>query len=147
MKRKLYYVLTLLLVVLATDLSAQTKISGTGTQDSSEEFFKLNREILFNETSRQKDITIDVDASTREFNIEIKSVINAGKLKVEIFDNNGMKQGTFKISKQTQADDYDETASGSFNKLIANPTIGTWIVRISPEEAIGGINIQTYFVK
>jgi len=115
--------------------------------------YNLHRSIEMQDDSDVKEIKIEVNEEDCMFNLRVKSSINAGSLKLEIFDPAGKKQGNFSIGCQIDSDKslqdssrrngkISESVNGLTSKLIDNPMLGNWVVKISPEKTSGNITID-----
>ncbi|WP_167616193.1 hypothetical protein [Maribellus sediminis] len=115
--------------------------------------YNLHRSIEMQKDSDVKEIKIEVTEEDCIFNLRVQSTINAGSLKLEIFDPTGKNQGNFSIGCQIDLDNtiqeisqrkskVSESVHGLTSKLINNPKLGNWIVKISPQKTTGKIIID-----
>lgn len=118
-----------------------------------QEHLKLERmySVAYDNESEPTEFEIDV---TEEFNflsIEIGCHISQGKILLEFIDpkNNEIRSLTIiTVPSKTKGKKttYNENARGKFEKGIRNPMVGKWLVRITPENAIGETKIYSIFV-
>lgn len=152
---KLFKPLTLLLVIF---LNAQTLFS-QGTS------FELRREITINsEDSEIKEIPLNVKLLTSSLDIRISSEIYKGDLTIEIYNSMNVKKGEFSIQSiipdgktkavfsadkkemiLTKDESSSEVVSGEIKKIVNNPMVGKWYIKITPKKVSGKINIYTRF--
>jgi hypothetical protein len=65
-----------------------------------------------------------------------------GKLTIEVYDPNEVKQGNFTIGKQLDSGK-KEMVTGNIVKNLTEPQSGKWKVKIIPSNATGTIVIKT----
>lgn len=113
--------------------------------------FDLNRKIELKDDSKTKTIKIEVNKKNCQFNLKIRSLINAGEVKIELFDHENKKQGNFSVGCQIQAEyainaikknKSIETVNGQITKYIVNPPLGEWTIRIHPKNSVGQVQIE-----
>ena len=132
---------------LASIASAQTISNNERTS------YNLHRKISLQNCSEVKEIKIEVNEKGCRFNLRVRSAITAGKVKLEIFDPIGKKQSNFSIGCQTDPEltlnslspdkhVITEEVIGLTAKLIENPMLGDWLVKITPEKAVGNVTIE-----
>lgn len=139
MKKSLKKVLGILLfsIVVISFSSAQEKT-----------IFSLEREIFLRNDSEKKEIKIEVKEKGY-FHLDIKSVLTQGEVKIEIYNPSGKKQGNFSVECQVPATEEainfllpTEKVTGNYRKIINNPTVGIWKVKITSINATGNVNIK-----
>ncbi len=91
--------------------------------------------------SGKKEVIINVEEEIPVLYININGGIKTGNVKVEIFDPEGKKQGSFYI-ENTDINSKD-AVNGSLNKNINMPLTGNWKVMINSEKASGHIFISS----
>lgn len=115
--------------------------------------FNIYRKIELKEDSNPKQIGIEVNTKECRFNLRIRSSIRAGAVTLEIYDPKGKKHGNFAIGCQTDPDytlnqqapgesNSTEHVNGMTSKLIENPLIGEWQIKILPQKAVGEVKIE-----
>ncbi len=111
--------------------------------------FSLERDIFFRGDSENKEIKVDV-SDNNIINLAIKSVLTQGEIKVEIFDQKGKKQGNFSVEcqiatlnrKERNMFQSIEKVTGNYSKMTRTSESGTWIIKITPKNAMGNVNIK-----
>lgn len=88
------FVVSLLLFSVA---KAQTGPDGTFKDETKS---VMQRTLDFTNASNKKEIKIDVELVDCLFQLEIKSSIVNGELKIEVYDPAGKKQGNFSVGCQ-----------------------------------------------
>lgn len=96
--------------------------------------------------SKIKSVKIKVTKMNSLF-FNIDGDINSGNVLIEIFNPNGKKEGELSLVHHQEAvpktiTKFSSNTSGSLNKTINAPEIGTWLVKITPEKSNGNINIS-----
>jgi nitrogen fixation protein FixH len=147
MKKSIKTILGILLfVVIGTSVvNAQESTSATD--------FAVERKIKFSGDSEIKEIKIEVKDERSSFNLKIKSSMQSGELKVEIFDHEGKKQGSFSVGcqldkkiietdKKTKPDNFNESVNGYIMKSVQNPVPGIWVIKIYPQNAVGDLSMD-----
>lgn len=115
-------------------------------QQDPESFFTSGREISFADDSKGEEITIEIEKDTRIFELKIYTIIEKGRVSVDIYDPENNRQGKFSVGTQLNSGK-NERASGEFSKHLREPIAGKWRIKISPSGASGRINIETSFVQ
>lgn len=140
------YILMVIAITLITfSVNAQVKVS-SGSNSDSESNFELTRSISFENDSKSREISIDIQPGTKRFDVNIKSRVLQGGLTLEIYDENNKKRGFFKIRRQIDSEFDSEVTTGNFNKSITDPSPGEWKVMIIPAKATGEVFIKTYSI-
>ena len=103
----------------------------------------------FNMTGKDSKIkSVEIVVSKKNtlfFNID--GDINSGKVLIEIFNPKGKKEGDLSLEHQKESvfkrkNKFTGSTSGSLNKTINTPEIGTWLVKVTPEKTKGNISIS-----
>ncbi len=125
-------------------------VIGTTLYSQEETMFSLQNRIELNGTSEPSDIKIEVTMDKSYFDLNVRCILTEGDLKIEIYDDKGKKQSSFstgglvenKIVKPEPSlkKESEKTVSGRLIK--ENASIGTWIVRIIPNNATGQFNLE-----
>jgi len=113
---------------------------------TSETKMDLSRNIRLVNDSKPEEISINIQQKTKWLNLSINSTVSSGKLTIELYDPNNVKQGNFTVETQLNSI-AKETVSGNFQKSLLNPQVGNWKVKIIPTEASGMIKIQSDIVE
>jgi len=103
----------------------------------------LNRTIELNGSTDQKTITITVEPGTVHLDIKIRSILEEGQLRVEIYDPNGEKQGTLSATSDPSSDSVREKVEGRLNKIAKDPMPGEWTVRLQYMDAHGRVQLMS----
>ncbi|PID93646.1 MAG: hypothetical protein CSA95_06970 [Bacteroidetes bacterium] len=98
--------------------------------------------ISLHEDSKTEEILIVNEASVIRFELTIDAFENAGKLTIELYDPDHVKQGNFTIEKQLSEKKREEV-KGHLRKSIVEPKPGEWRIKIIPEKSNGQIKILT----
>jgi nitrogen fixation protein FixH len=115
--------------------------------------FAVERRLNFYGDSETKEIKIEVKDERSSFDLKILSSVQSGELKVEIFDHEGKKQGSFSVGcqldkkiietdKKTKADNFIESVNGNIRKSVQNPVPGIWVIKIYPQNAVGNLRMD-----
>jgi hypothetical protein len=125
-------------------------VIGTSLYSQENTLFSLQNRIELNGTSEPSDLKIEVTMDKCYFDLNVRCILTEGDLKIEIYDEKGKKQGSFstgglaenKVVKPEPSlkKESQKTVSGRLIK--ENASIGTWIVRIIPNNAIGQFNLE-----
>lgn len=120
----------------------------------------LQRTISLPGDSKTEEIIVNVDEKLIYLlELSIKSTVSLGKLSIEIYDPKGEKHGNFTVGNQLNSENTisikkqegvtsgkSEIVNGTINKIIREPMIGNWIIKIIPNKARGRINIQSNYL-
>ncbi len=110
--------------------------------------YSLGRLIILNNDSEIKEIIIEVKEKNCKFILRVQSSIYAGKVKLEVYDPNGKKQGNYDLGCQIQNEHTDgnkrkkENVTGQTSLSQENATIGKWKVKIIPQKADGKVKVD-----
>lgn len=118
-----------------------TLLSTSFTSAQERTSLNIQRTIELKNESQIKEVKIEVNEKECRFNLKITSLVHGGEVKVEIYDPNGKKQGNFSVGCEIQSENSKETVNGMITKLIENPDLGNWKVKIIPKKAIGKLSI------
>lgn len=131
---------TLTMIILFANLSF-----GQGTE------LNLKRSISLSGDSETEEIEIKVEDETLNLNISIRSTVKVGGLTIEIYDPNGVRQGNFSVGSQLNLKRHsserkdnkskNEVVNGQIEKLVKEPIVGNWIIKIIPSKAEGSVSI------
>lgn len=152
-KRTFYLIIGILFFSLAA--SAQTKeekikafFEGRDieTPKKSETKVDMARTIQFENDSKAEDIFIEIKEKTQRLQLVISSSVRAGKLTIELYDPNGIKQGYFTIETQLKSEK-KEQVNGNISKSIIEPQFGKWWVKIIPRDVTGDVRIHTAIIE
>lgn len=159
-KRKSYLIIGILFISLTA--SGQTKeekekafFEGRVIETNEKEFFspknsetKVNmvRTIQLENDSKTEDVFIEIKEKTQKLQIMISSSVKGGKLTIELYDPNDMKQGNFTIETQLKSEK-KEQVNGNINKSIIEPQFGKWWVKIIPKDVTGDLKINTAIIE
>lgn len=119
------------------DVPASSQASNTNVN--------LQRDIKLERNSDHEEVILNVDEDVEKFELVIISSVDAGHLKIDVYDAQGGKQGTFSMGTQLKSKK-SERVSGNINKSWKDPQSGDWKVSITPTDATGTIKIQTRFI-
>lgn len=125
------FTITSLFVFLTIFASAQERTS-----------FNIHRNIDLKNESQTKEVKIEMNEKECRFNLRINSLVRGGEVTIEIYNPNGKKQGNFSVGCEIQSDHAQETVNGLITKLIDNPELGDWKIKIIPENAVGKVSIE-----
>ena len=125
-------------------------VIGTSVYSQEETMFSLQNRIELNSTSEPSDLKIEVTMDKSYFDLNVRCILTEGDLKIEIYDDKGKKQSSFSTGGQTEnkivkpepslKKESQKSVSGRLIKESAS--IGTWIVRIIPNNATGQFNLE-----
>jgi phosphoribosylformylglycinamidine (FGAM) synthase PurS component len=102
----------------------------------------IHKTIELKNDSENKEVNIEVTEKECRFNLQINSSVGAGEVRVEIYDPEGKKQGNFSVGCEVDSKNANETVNAMIAKLIENPALGKWKVKILPKNASGKVTIQ-----
>jgi len=108
---------------------------------SSETKFELQRTIKLEKDSKTEEVIIPIKQKTQKFELMINSSVTIGKLKIELYDPNDIKQGNFTVGTQLNSEK-KEIVNGNIQKSLKEPLSGNWKVKIIPTDATGSVKIQ-----
>lgn len=116
-----------------------------GTSVYSQDVFSVQSKIELNGSSEPSDMKIEVTSDKCHFDINVRCVITQGELKIEIYDEKGKKQGSFSTgglteNKVVKSDsNLKKETVKKVNGVVVkeNASIGTWTVRVIPNNATG----------
>jgi flagellar hook assembly protein FlgD len=150
MKRKLFLLVVCICMIAAngtsqTNESAKVSKGPIGIYQIPGSSLKVERNIYIKEDSKAEDIIISIAKKTNQFSLSIESIINKGKLTIEIYDSSGKKQGNFTIETQLATEKREEV-NGQFQKSWRNLPIGKWKVKIIPSSATANIHLTATLI-
>lgn len=110
--------------------------------------YKITRTIQLDESSKTKEIKLEVNDDVKCLQIGLISTIESGALTIEIYDPKGDKQGNFSVeselsSNSSSAGKNKDLVCGQLNKTINKPMKGNWTVKLKPKKATGEIQINS----
>jgi len=153
-KRKSYLIIGILFISL-TASGQKAFFEGRVIETNEKEFFspknsetKVNmvRTIQLENDSKTEDVFIEIKEKTQKLQIMISSSVKGGKLTIELYDPNDMKQGNFTIETQLKSEK-KEQVNGNINKSIIEPQFGKWWVKIIPKDVTGDLKINTAIIE
>lgn len=104
--------------------------------------FNIHRNIDLKNESQTKEVKIEMNEKECRFNLRINSMVRGGEVTIEIYNPKGKKQGNFSVGCEIQSDHSQETVNGQISKLIENPELGDWKIKIIPKNAVGKVAID-----
>lgn len=125
-------------------------VIGTSVYSQEETMFSLQSKIELNGTSEPSDMKIEVTMDKCYFDLNVRCILTEGELKIEIYDEKGKKQSSFstgglvenKIVKP-EPNLMKESEKKVNGRLVKeNASIGTWTVRIIPNNATGEFTLD-----
>ncbi len=129
---KLIFSVGLLFIFLPFNSMAQDNTSQT------------NRSFRLSGSSKSQRIILNVDPATTQLNLNVRSRVRQGSLKIEIYDPNNVKRENFSIEgQQTSNTTSSEMVEGRISKIIDDPKSGEWLIKIIPTTSHGDIQINT----
>ncbi len=159
-KRTFYLIIGILFISFAA--SGQTKeekekafFEGRVIETNEMNFFSpknsqtsvdMARTIRLEDDSNAEDIFIEIKEKTQKLQLEISCSVKGGKLTIELYDPNGIKQGNFTIETQLKSEK-EEKVNGNISKSIIEPQFGKWWVKIIPIEVTGDVKINTAIIE
>ncbi|MBN1926523.1 MAG: gliding motility-associated C-terminal domain-containing protein [Prolixibacteraceae bacterium] len=136
------FILCIFVCLSTTTLSGQVQKNKVSSYKNQETKVDLQRNIRLENDSKPEEIIINIEKGARGFELMISSQVKIGKLTIEVFDPNGIKEGTFSVGTQLNSEK-QEIANGNIRKSFTEPLSGNWKVKIIPTKATGNIRIQT----
>jgi hypothetical protein len=127
---------------LSIEALAQSTNDNESIDENSYTKSDLFRKIRLENNSKTAEILIDIKDNIQRFELWISSSINNGKLTIEVYDPDGIRQGYYSVGNQLNSE-FEEEANGSIRKSLFEPQSGNWKVKIVPQEATGTIKIAT----
>ena len=112
--------------------------------------FTTTRNLSFKESSKIQNVEIKISENTNGLALSIKCGVRKGTVTIEIYNPEGEKQGEFSVESM-ESDDNESLFSllkegvvGQINKRITKPQAGKWIIKFIPNNASGGVEIQSH---
>jgi len=107
--------------------------------------------LRFENESMQVEVEIKVSEEFNFLVIKIQGSFEKGETLIELFNPNGIKKGHFTIKTETNISkgkntNITEMVSGKLEKHYRDPLKGDWLIRISPQKAVGYININSTLI-
>jgi len=107
-----------------------------------------SKTLQFENESKQAEVEIHVSDEFNLLLIEVHGSFEKGETLIELFDPNGIKKGYFIIKTETNISKGKNTTimemvNGKLEKHYRDPIKGNWMIRISPINAVGYININS----
>ena len=102
----------------------------------------LQRTIKLEKDSKSEDVILHIKKKTKKLDLLISSSINNGKLTIEVYSPDNIKQGNYTVGTQLKSEK-KEIVNGNIRKSLVEPQAGEWKVKIIPTDASGTIKIQT----
>lgn len=141
MKKQTIYLTITALFILLTTFGQNQELKAQSSRNS-ETKVSLQRSIMFDKDSKSEEIVFNIVQKTLQFDIFISSSVSEGKLLIELYDPNNVKQGNYTLGTQLDSEK-KEVINGMFQKSLKEPQPGDWVVKIVPSEATGNIKILT----
>lgn len=102
----------------------------------------FERNITLNNDSKPENVTVTIEPGTETIDLMISSTIETGKLKIELLNPAGIKQGNFTVETQLNGNKRERVA-GKLQKSLEEPQPGDWKIKIVPTAVKGSVQIQT----
>lgn len=106
----------------------------------------LKRAIKLEKDSKPEEIIINIKQKTQRLELMIISSVSNGKLTIEVYDPNDIKQGNYTVGTQLSSEKREEV-NGIIRKSLNEPQTGNWKVKIIPSDATGRINIHVGIIE
>lgn len=120
----------------------ETKVPAQAPSAKSDTKVSLQRNIKLERDSKSEEVILPIEDDVDVFKLIVTSSVTAGNLKIEVYDPEGNRQGTYSVGTQLNARK-PEHVNGNINKALKDPQTGNWKVNIVPAEATGTVTIQT----
>lgn len=137
--------LTICALIFSLTVFGQSQETKTSSKNSNTAI-DLQRTIRLEKDSKEEDVIITINQKAKRFELMISSSITLGKLTIELYDPNNIKQGNFTVGTQLDSEKKD-TVNGNIRKSLNEPLPGNWKIKIIPTNASGNIKIQTAISK
>ena len=98
------------------------------------------RSIRIDKDSKPKEVSINVKSNTKKLDIAINTSVSEGKIKIELYNPEGLLKGSFIVETQVGTATA-ERVNGNIRKHLKEPKSGAWIIKIIPTTATGEISI------
>lgn len=118
--------------------SQETKASSKNSNTA----IDLQKTIRLEKDSKEEDVIITINQKAKRIELMISSSITLGKLTIELYDPNNIKQGNFTLETELNSEK-KEMVNGNIRKSLNEPLLGNWKIKIIPTNATGNIRIQT----
>ena len=125
-------------------------VIGTSVYSQDKTMFDLHNYVKFDKASKPTEMKIEVTSDQCYLELSVNCRLTDGDLKIEIYDEKGKKQASFstggEVENKIAKSDSDiqiesqKTVSGRLAK--ENVSIGTWAIRIIPNNATGDLTLQ-----
>lgn len=131
-------------LILGISLAYGSAFAQQHAKRSPDDLTRVNfeRTIQLENDSKAEDVILEIEAGTELFDLMIECSLVAGKLVIEVFDPDGVKQGNFSAATQLDSEK-QERVQGRFMKTLNDPMPGNWKVKIVPTSARGSIKMAT----
>lgn len=136
---KAYFIISVF--IFSFTAFGQSQENKDSSSKSSETKFELQRTIKLEKDSKTEEVIIPIKQKTQKFELMINSSVTIGKLKIELYDPNDIKQGNFTVGTQLNSEK-KEIVNGHIQKSLKEPLSGNWKVKIIPTDATGSVKIQ-----
>lgn len=145
MKKKVIFISTLIICFFS-------QVNLMYGQDSIRATINL-KSITLRGDSGEQEVSLPLRDSLNYINFEIKAVITAGELTVELFDPAGEKYGNFSLAGSSNSGDrqdgefvrgkyYYAEASGSLVRYVKFPVRGIWKAKVITKNAAGAVDFN-----
>lgn len=104
------------------------------------------RSIILDNDSDTEEVMLYMEEGTKSFRISIKSLVQAGKLTIQILDPQGKKQGNYSVGTLMNSKKQEEIM-GNLEKRLKEPEAGVWKIKIIPVDVKGQIRIETIMLQ
>ena len=134
----------ILLVSFTTALSQGGASSEPGERSPQTSTTKvdLSRKIKMERDSKPEEVILPIGNDVKRFGLFIHSSVDAGDLKIELYDPKGNSQGSLVGGTQLTGPK-SERVNSSISKSVDHPQSGDWKIRISPVQVTGTVVIET----
>jgi len=145
MKTRVFFISTVIICFLSNDTL-------TYGQDSIRANIRI-KTLTLKGGSGEQEVQLPLRDSLNYINFEIKAVITAGELTVELFDPFGEKYGNFSLAGSYNSSNkqdaeivrgkiYDAEASGSLVRYVKYPKWGMWKAKVITKNAAGVVEFN-----
>jgi len=137
---KLKFLMPLFFLLISISTFAQKK--EVKIRVPSESNLLLERQIRLKDHNQKETITVEVENDIYKINFNVQTRLVGGKMKIDIYNPDGEREGTFSVSTQL-SETVSEVAMGQLNKEIFEPQPGIWKIVIDPKKANAEISLST----
>lgn len=152
-ERTTYLIVSILFFSIASFAQSKEEafFSGKGKTANEKNFFSsqgsrtkvdMERRIELEHDSKTEEVFIEIKEKDQQLLLLISSSVRDGKLTIELYDPNNIKQGNYTIETQLKSKK-GEQVNGNIRKSISEPQTGKWRVKIIPKDVTGDVKIIT----